>query len=87
MKYSFKDISTIKKGTLTQVLINKKSIRNRNKFNEIMVSFRGEKAGFNFLFPSRINLKYYTRLSVAETEKLFDEVRRLYFEGVSRKCE
>lgn len=46
MKYSFKDISTIKKGTLTRVLINKKSIRNRNKFNEIRVSFRGEKGRF-----------------------------------------
>lgn len=79
MKYSFKNISTVKKGTLTELLINKKSIKDKNLFNSIMIEFRGEKTGFNWLIPSTINLKYYTRLNVVETEKLFNEVRKIYF--------
>jgi flagellar assembly factor FliW len=80
MIYSFKDISTVRRGTLTRLLINKKSIENKNIFNIVMVNFRGEKTGFNYLIPSTINLKYYTRLNVVETEKLFNEVRKIYFD-------
>lgn len=79
MEYSFKDISKVRKGTLTQVLINKKSIENEQLFKTVMSKFRDEKTGFNWLIPSTINLKYYTRLNVVETEKLFNEVRRIYF--------
>jgi hypothetical protein len=50
MIYSFKDISTVRRGTLTRLLINKKSIENKNIFNIVMVNFRGEKQVLIILF-------------------------------------
>ena len=70
MKVSFRDISKVKKGTLTMVMINIKSV-NEKAMIEAMHFYSNEKTGFNFLSPSTRNLKYYTRLNVVETEKLF----------------
>lgn len=79
MKVTMTDISNVKNGTMTKVLINKKSIGClESDFYHVMASFtttRNEKNYFRWNIPSNINYKYFTHMNVGDTEKLFMKFR------------
>lgn len=80
MIYGLKDISKIRKGTLTSVNIRRKHL-NEKLFQEIINEFKD----FIWLMPSNTNLKYFTRKKVAETENLFDKVKKKYFKKLEEE--
>lgn len=75
MKVTMRDISTKKHGTMTQVVINKKSTYcDRNIFLTVMNNFitKCRKTNYFVQIPeSSINYKYYTHMDIGNTELLF----------------
>lgn len=87
MKIS-RDISTKKHGTMTRIMIWKKSV-NEDVFTKTIHKYlckcgysncHCEKGYFIWQIQSSRNFKYLCRKNVAEAEVLFNEFRREYFE-------
>jgi len=79
MYATFRDVSKVRKGTLTDIKIRIKSIKDHKIFLDLMVKYQDEKKGFNWLIPSKINYKYYTRMNINDTYDLFEKFRKEYY--------
>jgi len=85
MNVTFRNVSKVRKGTLTDIKIKIKSVEDHELFFELMVKYRSDKTGFNWLIPSKINYKYYTRMNIEDTCDLFEKFRKEYREKVRKK--
>jgi len=92
MNIKLLNISNKKNGTMTSVIINKKSIENKTLFVENMHKYLCNcgynkcncKYGYFIWQPdSSINFKYVSRASVASTEKYLIIMKKEYFKKLA----
>jgi len=73
-KISMKDISTKKDGQLTRVLIKKGKLQKE----EFLSFMKSEFQQFIHIGTSKYNYKFYTKLTVAETDELILKMKIKY---------
>lgn len=88
MRFRLLDISNKKNGTMTNICINKKSIKNKDLFIKIMHKYschcgykkcHCEYGYFIWQQPSTINFKYISLANVRQTEKYLEEVKKEFY--------